>query len=119
MPETKTIKEGLSFGSIAERLGATKTLVLPITRGWSVKFEATQNDPEGVWVDFYYNGNMGRDGNATMSIHCNIHTIDQLYEEAKSQAQAELATDNTKYKGCFGVAVYRNLLDLRNKETSK
>ena len=62
MPETKTIQEGLSFSSIAERFAATKTLTLRITRGWSVQFERSQSSPDTVWVSFLYNGNLGIDG---------------------------------------------------------
>lgn len=107
----KTIEEGLSFSSIAERFAATKTLTLRITRGWSVQFERSQSSPDTVWVSFLYNGNLGIDGNSKMIICCDIHTVDDLYEKARAKAEA---TENVK---CFGLEVYRNLVTLRNGET--
>lgn len=115
MPD-KTIQEGLTFNGIAERLSVTKILILPLTRGWSVRFEASTTDPNGVWVDFYYNGSIGRDEKCSMSIRCNIDTIDNLFEMAKIKASTDLENDKTKYKGCYGVAVYRTLCLLRDAE---
>lgn len=118
MPD-KTIQEGLSFKGIAERLSVTKILILPLTRGWSVRFEAQNGDPDGVWVDFYYNGSIGRDEKYAMSIRCHIDTIDNLFEMAKIKASTDLETDQNKFKGCYGLAVYRTLCVLREAETRK
>ena len=114
-----TIQEGLSFNGIAERLSATKILILPLTRGWSVRFEASTTDPNGVWVDFYYNGSIGRDEKYAMSIRCDLNTIDNLFEMAKIKASTDLENNKAKYKGCYGVAVYRTLCILREAETKK
>ena len=113
------IKEALGFKSIAERLGVTKTITLPLTRGWSVKFESSQEDENAVWVDFYYNGSMGRDEKYAMSIKCDINTIDSIYEQAQTAASAELSMDRSKYRGCYGLAVYKNLCLLREKENPR
>ena len=113
MPETKTIQEGLSFNGIAERLGATKTLTLRITRGWYVQFERSQNAPDIVWVNFLYNGNLGIDGGSKMIVCCNIHMVDELYEKAKAKADA---TENVR---CYGLEIYRNLSTLSKGEKTK
>lgn len=107
------IKEGLTFNTIASRLGATKTLILPLTRGWSVRFEATAGDPdEAVWVDFYYNGRIGRDDESTMSLRLNFDNVDEMFEEARESASAKLKADRLLFNGNFGLAVYKTLCKL-------
>lgn len=115
----KIIQEGLSFINIAERVSVTKNLILPLTRGWSVKFEASIENPKDVWVDFYYNGKTGRDENSSMSIKCNVSTVDSLFEAARLKASEDLKADKAKYKGCYGFGVYKVLSRLREEEAKK
>lgn len=109
------------FLSIADRLRGAKSIELALTRGWSVKFEKEANNDEALWVDFYYNGSIGRDEKYAMSLRCDVNTIDSLYEMAKIKASTDLQTDGgkAKYKGCYGLAVYKNLCILRDAEVQK
>lgn len=113
------IQEGLSFTNIAERVSITKNVILPLTRGWRVKFEASIENPEDVWVDFFYNGNPGRDENSSMSIKCKVSTVDNLFEAARLKASEDLKADKAKYKGCYGFGVYKVLSRLREEEAKK
>lgn len=119
MPEVK-INTGLPFDSIAQRLSGddVESYTVRLTRGWTVRF-GKDGDPEHVWVDFYYNGNIGRDENYSMSVRCSMNTVDNLFEMAKIKASTDLEVDKAKYKGCYGVAVYRTLCLLRDAEVHK
>ena len=110
---------GLPFETIAQRLsGDVKSVTVRLTRGWEVKFEKDSN-PDGVWVDFYYNGSLGRDEKWPMSIRCSLNTVDNLFSMAKIAASADLERDKNLYKGCYGVAVYKKLSLLRDAESKE
>lgn len=115
-------KEFQGFQTIAQRLHDISSYTEKLTNNWSILFEKESQDPEAVWVTFYNQGRVGRDGNSLMGVRCNINTIDNLLTMAKITGETDI---NNAYQrgeriyGGFGVCVYRTLVKLRDAEVRK
>ena len=108
------LKTGLPE-TIAQRLETVESFTIRLTQGWTVSFSKDRNDPNYVWVDFFYNGLPGRDENYTMSVRIKLLSIDSLWTNTLVHTSSS-SFDRSKFRGCYGIAVYRTLCDFAERD---
>ena len=120
MPDLQETRRLEGFKKISQRLGVTSSsFEYRLTQGWTVVFSIQEIRQDSVDVCFYYNGKMGVDERSLMFVMCDPSTIENLFIEAMAIASTNIKENPKQYKGCYGVAVYRELCKLRDKEAEE